>query len=69
VSQATWSVGHAEGAVQMLVHDDVTTGEGAAPAYLVDPQDQILEADGAPDLRFAPLMDMGFAVRCPLARR
>jgi hypothetical protein len=39
-------VGHAERAVQVLVHDDVTTGEGAAPAYLVDLQYQVLEADG-----------------------
>src|SRR5271170_5475675 len=30
----------------MLVHDDVATGEGAAPAYLVDLQGQVLEADG-----------------------
>ncbi len=29
-------MGHAESAVQMLVHDDVATGEGAAPAYPVE---------------------------------
>ena len=39
-------MGHAESAVQMLVHDDVATGEGAAPAYPVDLQGQVLEADG-----------------------
>ena len=39
-------MGHTESAVQMLVHDDVATGEGAAPAYLVDLQGQVLEADG-----------------------
>src|SRR5271167_4323165 len=46
VPEATWPVGHAEGAVEVLVHDDVAPGEGAAPTYLVDLQDQVLEADG-----------------------
>ncbi len=41
-------MGHAESAVQMLVHDDVATGEGAAPAYpgSIRGQGQVLEADG-----------------------
>ena len=38
-------MGHAE-RPDVLVHDDGATGEGAAPAYPVDLQGQVLEADG-----------------------
>src|ERR1039458_5826494 len=34
--QASWSVGDAEGAVQMLVNDDIASSQSAAPAYFVD---------------------------------
>src|SRR6266702_2366708 len=39
-------VGDAERSVQMLVHGDVAAGQGAAPAYLVDLQGEVLKADG-----------------------
>ena len=46
VPQPAWSVRHAERAVQMLVHNGIAAGQGAAPSYLVNLQGQILKADG-----------------------
>src|SRR5207302_2913400 len=45
-TQAMRSVAQAERAVQMLVGDDVTAGEGGAPAHRFNLQFAIQEADG-----------------------
>ena len=42
-SQPPWAVGHAQRAIQVLMHDDRTAGERPAPTHLVDLQGQVLK--------------------------